>query len=172
MVLGVGITFVISAAVVFAADSGPITTKSIGTNGPSVAPGFGCPVTGCVGSLITCAADEGLSPINVTYYYIRNVCDNREAGGLPVCDGNYVGYGEECSRAVDGYTSVFVDSRVTDGKFRVCYSNNALGEADCASEEPAAKVIAKGTTQSHTNRVSDTQILLGVGETKLKKSPT
>ena len=126
-------------------------------------------MAGCVGEVVTCAANEALSPINQTYYYIRGICDDREANGLPICDGRYVGYGEECSRpAADEHDSgAFVISRQTDGAFRICFSEAKPGESDCAATTPTAQVIATGTTQSHTNHVSGTQILLGVGETIL-----
>ena len=127
-----------------------------------------------MGELLTCAADEAISPINVTYYFLRNICDNRGIDGLEACDDRYVGYGEECSRPLgDEYKSAptgpasTVTSRQTDGAFRVCYSETKEGEADCASSTPVAEVIANGTTQSHTNHVSGTQILMGVGRTTL-----
>ena len=170
LALVIGTAFVFSAALAFADSERSITTKSIGTYGPAVFPGLGCDAGGCVGEVVTCAMDEALSPINQTYYYIRGICDDRGANGLLACAGRYVGYGEECSRpALDEHDSgAFVISRQTDGAFRICFSGpTPLGEGDCASADPVAQVIATGTTQSHTNHVRGTEILLGVGETIL-----
>ena len=172
LTLGIATALVFSATLAFAAGSlagGPITTKSIGTYGPAELPGVDCPGSGCVGELITCADDEGLSPVSQTFYYIRGICDDREAHGLPTCDGRYASYIEECSRASDEHTSDTVISRQTDGAYRICFKedgNNA--ELDCASDDPE-EVIAEGKTQSHTNHVSGTEILLGVSELILEK---
>ena len=170
--LTIGTALIFSAAGVFAQDPGrAVTSMSTGTYGPGNVPPFGggsCGVGGCVGELLICAADEAISPINVTYYFLRNICDNREIDGLLPCDDRYRGYGEECSKPLDDeYTSGTVTSRQTDGAFRVCFSDPAEDEADCASSTPAAEVIANGTTQSHTNHVSGTEILMGVGRTTL-----
>ena len=108
----IGTAFVFSAAVAFADDpEGTIATMSIGTYGPADVPSAfagDCATTpggqvddSCVGELVTCATDEAFSPINQTYYYIRGICDDREANGLPACAGRYVAYGEECSRPFD-----------------------------------------------------------------------
>lgn len=104
--LGVGTALVFSVAVAFAAGGkgGPITTKSIGTYGPANAPpAFGgtCDPGGCVGFLTTCAADEGLSPISQTFYYIRGICDDRQANGLPECSST-IGHNTSTSGSKKG----------------------------------------------------------------------
>lgn len=173
LALGVSVAFALSAANAIADDhrddrggKGLITTKSIGTYGPA---DLSCAATGCVGAVKTCAVGEAISPINQTFYYVRNICDDRGANGLPACGERYVGYGEECSGAADGHQVGTVQSRATDGAFRICFSGSPLGQADCALPTPVAQVIAVGTTQSHTNHVLGTEILLGVGETIVER---
>lgn len=167
LALALGIALVFSAADASAGDKKRgIVTMSIGTYGPADFPGVACLPTGCVGLLITCAADEGQSPIDVEFYFLRGICDDRGAGGLPACAGRYTGYGEECGRASDVRSSLTVSSNHTTGRFRVCFSDPAAA-GDCALSIPLGQIIAEGTTQSHTNHVSGTEILLGVGETVL-----
>ena len=81
----IGTAFVFSAAVAFANPPKGIVTMGNGTYGPADVPGGGCDAGGCVGELLTCEADEAISPISQYYYFIRGVCDDRESGGLPIC---------------------------------------------------------------------------------------
>ena len=187
LAFGIGAAFVFSAAVAFANPPIGIVVQSNGTYGPPL-----CVADTCVGELLACPFPEDLlSPVHQTYYFIRGVCDDRNSDGLPRCAGRYVSYGEECTRVGSPVSVIddehksgtddggfdFVTSRQTDGAFRVCYSDDAKGEADCAGgavtvgegngSDPDAEVIATGTTRSHTNRVLGTNILLGVGEAML-----
>ncbi len=139
-----------------------IATKSSGTYGPAIAPGFGCPGTGCVGDIQTCAVDEALSPVQQTFYFIRKICDDRPGSSLPLCAGRYTGYIEECSRAADEHIDDTVISREANGAFRICFDDSATG--DCTGALPAGTVIAEGTTQTHSTHVSGTELLQGVSQ--------
>ncbi len=180
MMAAVAAALVMALPAISKADEILLKTISSGTYGPANVPvGLAivgtCANSGCVGPLtgLTCAGlgpnVEAISPVQQTFYFIDQICEDRPSSSLPACAGRYTSSVEECSRLAaptappgsDEHLDDTVKSRESSGLYIVCFDDAA---SDTCPPSNGGVIIASGTTRSHTSHVGGTQILTGVAQ--------
>ena len=100
LAFAIAVALVVSLPAIGKADKILLKTISSGTYGPADVPmsiGGSCANSGCVGPLtgLTCAGDtpfanvEAISPVQQTFYFIDQVCEDRPSSSLPACAGPF-----------------------------------------------------------------------------------
>ena len=181
LAFAITVALVVSLPAISKADKILLKTISSGTYGPADVPvtlGGNCDDGGCVGLLtgLTCAGlgpnVEAISPVEQTFYFIDQVCEDRPSSSLPACAGRYTSVVEECSRLAaptappgsDEHLDDTVKSRESSGLYIVCFDDSATDTCPPVSASSGGVIIASGTTRSHTSHVSGTEILTGVAQ--------
>ena len=136
----------------------------------TAANGGNCPAGGCVGDLVTCAADEVISIAKFKVTFVQNICDDHTPGAT-ACAGRFTGITEECFKtsAPGTITNGSVTHFNSRGKTRDCFDNTGVG--DCTGSPPSGIVYLKGNTRTQSRLVSGSPVEQN-GELIVKKAPS